>query len=106
MLPPYSYWSEPDVQRPRVIETLSNVIVTPFETVNPVPATVTELCTGPCPGVTVIVGVVTVDDRAAMSPEPVSVTDTVVPEVPGKGTRRCSSMLPPYLDRASPTCRG
>ena len=47
--PPVFGPSEPDVQRLRVIETLSNVIVTLFETVNPVPATVTVLCTGPCP---------------------------------------------------------
>ena len=49
--PPAPVLSEPDVHRLTVIETLSNVIVTLFETVNPVPASVTVLCTGPCPGV-------------------------------------------------------
>ena len=64
-----------------MIETLSNVIVTLFETVNPVPATVTVLCTGPCPGVAVIVGVVTgvTNWWSATALDPASVTDTAAP---------------------------
>jgi hypothetical protein len=36
------------------------------DTENPVPATVTVAPIGPCPGVTVIVGVVTVNDTGAV----------------------------------------
>ncbi len=51
------------------------------DTEKPVPATVTVASFGPCPGVTVIVGVVTVNVPIAVWP-PTSVAVTVVPDVP------------------------
>ena len=51
------------------------------DTEKPVPATVTVAPIGPCPGVTVIAGVVTVNVPVAVCP-PTSVAVTVVPDVP------------------------
>ena len=55
--------------------------VNAVDTEKPVPATVTVAPIGPCPGVTVIVGVVTVNVPVAVLP-PTSVAVTVVPDVP------------------------
>jgi len=71
--------SEPDVQL--VIVFPSNTSPTVLSTENPVPATVTVAPTGPWLGVTVILGVVTVNIPVAVWP-PTSVAVTVVPDVP------------------------
>jgi hypothetical protein len=93
--------SEPDVHAPVRIDTVSNVSVTLFATVNPVPATVTELPFGPCPGVTVIVGTVTVYVPPAELPDPTSVAETTVPDVP-TGTANVHVQAPAPLVLSEP----
>jgi len=61
--------------------TPSNRRPTVLDTEKPVPATVTVAPIGPCPGVTEIAGVVTVNDPVADWP-PTSVAVTVLPAVP------------------------
>ena len=68
--------NEPDVQLGIVTPSNTNDAST-VETENPVPETVTVAPTGPWPGVTVIAGVVTVNDDDALSEppsDPVAVT--------------------------------
>jgi hypothetical protein len=92
---------EPAVHSPTRIETVSNVSVAELETVNPAPETVTELCTGPCPGVTVIAGMVTMYVPPADPPDPVSTAVTTVPEVP-LGTRKVHDQVPVPLVLSDP----
>jgi hypothetical protein len=82
--------SEPLEQR--VTTTLSKVSPTELVTEKPVPATVAAAPTGPWPGVTVIAGVVTVNEPVAVWP-PESVAVTVVPEVP-LGTAKVQENAP------------
>ena len=73
---------EPLVQLAAVIVLVSKTNdVNAVDTEKPVPATVTVAPIGPCPGVTVIAGVVTVNVPLAVLP-PTSVAVTVVPDVP------------------------
>jgi hypothetical protein len=71
---------EPLVQLAIVLVSKTND-VRAADTEKPVPATVTVAPTGPCPGVTVIAGVVTVNVPVAVLP-PTSVAMTVVPDTP------------------------
>ena len=73
---------EPLVQLAAVIVLVSKTNdVSAVDTEKPVPATVTVAPIGPCPGVTVIAGVVTVNVPVAVLP-PTSVAVTVVPDTP------------------------
>ncbi len=73
---------EPLVQLAAVIVLVSKTNdVSAVDTEKPVPATVTVAPIGPCPGVTVIAGVVTVNVPVAVLP-PTSVAVTVVPDAP------------------------
>ncbi|MGA8091156.1 MAG: hypothetical protein WB984_01475 [Thermoplasmata archaeon] len=73
---------EPLVQLAAVIVLVSKTNdVNAVDTEKPVPATVTVAPIGPCAGVTVIAGVVTVNVPLAVLP-PTSVAVTVVPDVP------------------------
>ncbi len=64
--------SEPLVQLAIVTESNTSDDNT-IDAENPVPATVTVAPIGPCPGVTVIAGVVTMNTFVAVCPEPASV---------------------------------
>ena len=87
---------DPDVQLDT--ETVSKLSVTRLDTENPVPATVTGVPTGPCPGVTVIATAVTVKDAEFEYPL-ASVAVTVVPDVP-EGTANVQ-LNPPEGDVVS-----
>lgn len=82
--------SDPLVQA--VITFESKTSPTPLDTENPVPETVTVAPMGPWPGVTVIAGVVTVNEPVAVLLL-TSVAVTVVPDVP-LGTRKVQLNVP------------
>jgi hypothetical protein len=78
--------------------TPSKTSPTGLETEKPVPDTVTVAPTGPCFGLTVIFGVVTVNFPVAVPP-PTSVAVTVVPEVPlGTLKVQLNAPVPPAVN--------
>ena len=91
--------SEPLVQLEMVTPSKTSD-ASAVDTEKPVPDTVTVAPSGPCPGVTVIDGVVSVNVPVASWP-PTSVAVTVVPEVP-LGTLKVQLKAPVPLDVSEP----